>query len=172
MHLGVCPTVNFSFPNNSSYILHLIKLKLDIKIDHDDEQFRGYGPMHINRVMPLWKFLWTFSFWLTPPPFYIQLSWNLIYSETMMWSSAYCFEVTVHWIFTVKKNWAIWSVYMCYILLFAMGIWCPACGALVGIWVSFGAGLPSTCKSWTSIILLIRLAQSIASFNLPNDDWL
>ena len=27
---------------------------------------------------------------------YVRSSWNLIYKKTMMWSSAYCFEVTVH----------------------------------------------------------------------------
>ena len=46
--------INISFPAHSSYILHSIELKLDIKVDHDVEQcilFLGYSPLNINRVM-------------------------------------------------------------------------------------------------------------------------
>ena len=59
----------------------------------------------------------------------------------MMWSSAYCFKITVHQIlagyaslkilvFFWVSNYYIWSTelyrsqYMCYILLLAMGVWC------------------------------------------------
>ena len=50
----------FSFPANSSYSLHPIKLKFDIQLDHDVAQrilFRGYSPPNVCRVMPLRKFL-------------------------------------------------------------------------------------------------------------------
>ena len=46
----------FSFPANSSYSLHPIKLKLVIQLDHDVVQhilFRGYSPPNVCRVMPL-----------------------------------------------------------------------------------------------------------------------
>ena len=50
----------FSFPANSSYSLHPMKLKLGILLDHDVAQgilFRGYSPPNVWRVMPLRKFL-------------------------------------------------------------------------------------------------------------------
>ena len=53
-------SVDFSFPANSSYSLHQIKLKLGIYLDHDVAQrilFRGYSPPNVCRVMPLRKFL-------------------------------------------------------------------------------------------------------------------
>ena len=83
----------------SSHSLHPIKLKLHVQLDHDVEQqvlFRGYSPPNISRVEPLWKCLLIFGFQLNPPTVYIRSSWNLICSKTMMWSSAYCFKVTVH----------------------------------------------------------------------------
>ena len=46
----------FSFPANSSYSLHPIKLKLVTELDYDVEQrilFRGYSPPNVRRVMPL-----------------------------------------------------------------------------------------------------------------------
>ena len=49
-------SINFSFLSCSSYNLHLIKLKLDLYLDHDVEQrilFGGYNPPNISRVMPL-----------------------------------------------------------------------------------------------------------------------
>ena len=55
--------VNISFPANSSYRLHSIKLKLDISYiirPYDEEQcilFQGYSPPNINRVMPILMFL-------------------------------------------------------------------------------------------------------------------
>ena len=91
-------SVNFSFPANSSYSLHSIKLKIDLSLDHDVEQrilFQGYSPPNISSVIPLWKFLLIFRFWLNPTV-YIWSSWNFINSYMMMWSSAYCFVVTVH----------------------------------------------------------------------------
>ena len=60
LRLSVCPSVNFSFPDNSSYSLHPIKLELDIQLDHYVEQrilLRGYSPSNINRTMPFWKIL-------------------------------------------------------------------------------------------------------------------
>ena len=57
--------VNILFPANS-FRLYPIKLKHDIKLDHDVEQhilFRGHCPPNINRVMPLWK-----SVHLSVPP--------------------------------------------------------------------------------------------------------
>ena len=57
-------SVNFSFPANSSYSLHRIKLKLDLLLDHDVEQhilFQGYSPPNISRVKRLWKFLFFVS---------------------------------------------------------------------------------------------------------------
>ena len=47
-------SVNFLFPANSSYSLHLIKF--DLYLDHDVEQhilFRGYSPPNVRRAMPL-----------------------------------------------------------------------------------------------------------------------
>ena len=81
-----------------SYSLHPIKLKLHVQLDHDVEQcilFRGYSPPN-SRVKPLRKCLLIFCFQLNPPTVYIRSGWNLICSKTMMWSSAYCFKVTVH----------------------------------------------------------------------------
>ena len=40
-----------------------------------------------------------FRFRLTSPTVYIRSSWNLVYSETMMWCSTYYFGVTVHQMF-------------------------------------------------------------------------
>ena len=68
--------LTFSFPANSSYSLHLIKLKLAIQLDHDVEQhilFWGYSPPNSSRVMPLWKILDSFCFRSTPT-LYIQSS--------------------------------------------------------------------------------------------------
>ena len=47
------------FVSGFSYSLYLIKLKLDLKLDHDVEQcilFGVYSPPYISRAMPLWKF--------------------------------------------------------------------------------------------------------------------
>ena len=53
-------SVNVLSLANSSYSLHLIKLKLDLKLDHDVEQwvlFGGHMPPNSSRVMPPLKFL-------------------------------------------------------------------------------------------------------------------
>ena len=75
-------SINFSFLANSFYSLHPIKLKIDLLLDHGVEQhilFQGYSTSNIKRVMPLWKFLWTFCFRPTPIV-YIQSSWNFVNS--------------------------------------------------------------------------------------------
>ena len=48
-------SINFSFPANS-YSLYLVKLKIDLLLDHGVEQcilFQGYSIPNINKVMPL-----------------------------------------------------------------------------------------------------------------------
>ena len=84
----------------SSYSLHPVKLKLHVQLDHDVEQcvlFRGYSPPSISRVKPLRKFI-LINFLFPAKSSYslhpIKLKLDL--SKTMMWSSAYCFKVTVH----------------------------------------------------------------------------
>ena len=57
-------SVNFSFPANSFYSLHPIKLKLDLKLDHDVERriiYQGYSPPILVELCP-WNISVNFSF--------------------------------------------------------------------------------------------------------------
>ena len=79
--------------------------------------FRGYSAPNIGRVMPFEIFFKLFCFWLTPPTVYIQSSWKFINSYTVMWSSSYYFEISVHQILAELCSFeSFWKLFAAYCL--------------------------------------------------------
>ena len=89
---------SFSFPDNSSYSLCPIELKLGYSkttrwastycLDVAVQRF-------LAELQPLNKIFQHVRFWITPPTVLIQWSWNFADSKTMKWSSPYYLALTL-----------------------------------------------------------------------------